>query len=374
MSRFLLVNDGDYKIKVQPAGNIILDTSPIVENPFPGDSTYNAADQGSVIITGNLIVQGETTTVNTTEMTVEDRVITLNSLESGAGITDIVNPAIRHSGLEISRGSLPKAEFLFDEYLRWYDSQINDWEDGAFVLKLANGRLVGLRTNSITTNGEDLNLLGENLLGDGREIVSVRGTVDYEEQVIDYTSPGRFSIDDDIVPNILAVSDLVYNFYDYKPPFKIQDFSTSGTDNKIVNLLDTLLTVNDSQRADPTRPNISVSNMTLTIDGAVNAEWFTDSHLVQDFKIYDNVIETTNSNVDLILRSPGTGSVQIDDNLKMIKMFDDPAMSDIGVKVYAKEESVGQTGLFFVNKTIAGQERRDELISRNKAFVFSMIF
>jgi hypothetical protein len=266
------------------------------------------------------------------------------------------------------------SEFLFDEDLRWYDSQIDDWKDGAFVLKLANGQLVGLRTNSITTNGEDLNLLGENLLGDGREIVSVRGTVDYEEQVIDYTSPGRFSIDDDIVPNILAVSDLVYNFYDYKPPFKIQDFSTSGTDNKIVNLLDTLLTVNDSQRADPTRPNISVSNMTLTIDGAVNAEWFTDSHLVQDFKIYDNVIETTNSNVDLILRSPGTGSVQIDDNLKMIKMFDDPAMSDIGVKVYAKEESVGQTGLFFVNKTIAGQERRDELISRNKAFVFSMIF
>jgi len=379
MSRFLLVNDGDYKIKVREAGTIVLDTSPRTLGPT-AETVANPQDQGTVIITGNLVVQGETTTINTTEMTVEDRVITLNSGQQGAGISDLLNPAVRESGLEISRGTAAWAEFKFDEYLQWRDS-FNDAEtQGAFTLKLANGRLTGLRTNSITTNGEDLILLGknspDNALAPVREIVSVRGTTDYEQQVLDYSTGGLFSRHDDIVPNILAVSDFVYNFYDYKPPYKLQDFSTSGADNKTITLLNTLLTVNDSARSDPERSGVASSNMTLTIDGAVNAEWYTAYHQVQDIKIYDNVIESTTENADLILRSPGTGSVRIEDDAKLMKQTENPAMSaiDPAVKLYAKEESVGQTGLFFVNKTAAGQERRDELISRNKAFAFSMIF
>ena len=53
MSKFLVVNDGDYTIKVQSGGKITLDT---------GGST------GSVEITGDLIVQGDQTTINTQEL------------------------------------------------------------------------------------------------------------------------------------------------------------------------------------------------------------------------------------------------------------------------------------------------------------------
>ena len=63
MSKFLVVNDGDYTIKVQSGGKITLDT---------GGST------GSVEITGDLIVQGDQTTINTQELDVEDSIIRLS--------------------------------------------------------------------------------------------------------------------------------------------------------------------------------------------------------------------------------------------------------------------------------------------------------
>ena len=50
MSKFLVVNDGDYTLKVQSGGNITLDTG---------------VSAGAVTITGDLIVQGDQTTINT---------------------------------------------------------------------------------------------------------------------------------------------------------------------------------------------------------------------------------------------------------------------------------------------------------------------
>ena len=84
MSKFLVVNDGDYTIKVQSGGKITLDT---------GGST------GSVEITGDLIVQGDQTTINTQELDVEDSIIRVNRNDSTPG--GVASPG---AGIEIYNG------------------------------------------------------------------------------------------------------------------------------------------------------------------------------------------------------------------------------------------------------------------------------
>jgi len=63
----------------------------------------------NVVVTGNLTVQGTTSSINTTDTTIKDRIITLNSGETGAGIT------LNTSGIEIDRGSLSKVYIQYNE-------------------------------------------------------------------------------------------------------------------------------------------------------------------------------------------------------------------------------------------------------------------
>ena len=137
MSRVLKISDGDYRIKVQDEGYIILDTG---------------TDVGTVVVTGNLTVKGTTTTINTNEMTIEDRIITLNSGDTGDnGITTV--DGNRRAGIEILRGdntnNYPKAQFLFDEATDHYDPILDDSIGGTFILRTADNSYSGLRLASV---------------------------------------------------------------------------------------------------------------------------------------------------------------------------------------------------------------------------------
>ncbi len=61
MGQFLQVN-GDYNIKSAEGGKITFDTEP-------------AASGGQVLITGNLVVEGTQTTVEATNLDVNDNII-----------------------------------------------------------------------------------------------------------------------------------------------------------------------------------------------------------------------------------------------------------------------------------------------------------
>ena len=82
------------------------------------------------------------------------------------------------------------------------------------------------------------------------------------------------------------------------------------------------------------------------------------------------------SNSDLVLESPGTGSIRIDDTLHINSTpglddsILDPAAPTDGVKIYAKAEGNGNTGIYYVNST----SERDELISRNRSLLYGMLF
>jgi hypothetical protein len=88
----------------------------VVDTPFEqirpkvehqGKAMYTA---GNLTIGGDLTVSGTTTTVHSEELTVADKVITVNAGEAGAGIT-----GSQYAGIEVDRGSETNYMFVFDE-------------------------------------------------------------------------------------------------------------------------------------------------------------------------------------------------------------------------------------------------------------------
>jgi len=76
-----------------------------------GTITLGAAVSDLVVIAGDLTVQGDTTTVNTENLNIEDNTIELNSGEAGPGITHPDGNA----GITVDRGASNPARILFDE-------------------------------------------------------------------------------------------------------------------------------------------------------------------------------------------------------------------------------------------------------------------
>lgn len=66
-------------------------------------------DAGELRVNGNLVVIGDTTTVTTTETAITDNIITLNSGETGSGIT------LGNAGIAVDRGLLPGVALAYNE-------------------------------------------------------------------------------------------------------------------------------------------------------------------------------------------------------------------------------------------------------------------
>ena len=89
----------------------------------------------SLTVTGSLIVAGDTTEVNSTNLAITDKTIVLNKGELGAGVTSPV-----HSGIEIERGTATNVG------LRYNDTS-DAWEltnDGATWANVLSGASVGI--------------------------------------------------------------------------------------------------------------------------------------------------------------------------------------------------------------------------------------
>ena len=97
---------------------------------------------------------------------------------------------------------------------------------------------------------------------------------------------------------------------------------------------------------------------------------FGDRAEFDSLRLESGKISTIDSNQDLVLEAPGTGSVQINDNVLITQASADPTAPSGGIKIYNKDQGTGNTGLYFVNK----DSTRDEIISNNRALVYSMVF
>lgn len=176
--KVLNVSNGDYKVSVRPSGSVIFDT----RGP-------NGLGSGQVSILGELVVDGSVTYISSEQLEIQDRIITLNKGESGPGITGshTTDPGLR-AGLEIKRGgqtNYQDAYFYFNEDLDHKNSLWNT-VNGSFEFKIGVNR-AGIYATSINVgDNEDLYLINQ-----GTGVISVKGTVDYEQQVTD----------DDDIPN-----------------------------------------------------------------------------------------------------------------------------------------------------------------------------
>ena len=126
-----------------------------------------------------------------------------------------------------------------------------------------------------------------------------------------------------------------------------------------------------------TDPNIDPTTIAVTVNGSEIANFYSNRIELSDIQILGTEISTYNSNDDLILSAPGSGVVRVKDTFELTKtpgddegsVFD-PSAPVEGIKIYSKTPEQGATGLFFINE----ESRRDEIISKNRALLFGMLF
>lgn len=337
-----------YKVTVNPGGTV----------EFNAGDGLSPATTGTFNFYGDLNVVGSQTTINTSELAVTDKTITINNGESGNGVSTGPD-GTETAGIIVDRGNFPDAKLLYDEDLNWYDSRSGGilGDKGAWVFKDQNNETIGVFTNFVGTFGSD-DLV---LLGAGTNVVTVTGTTSYEEQLWPYVNgviqpnvnlPDRLSAptDDDHIPNVKAVKDYVkaYNTYNFT------DTIESG---------DTTVSVADQDETS------SASLALITVDSSEVARFYQASIELLEVGITTNTISTINQNSNLKVQGTGTGSVEFG-TPALFPITTDPEAPTDGVKLYGKAEADGGTGIFFINQN----STTDEIISRNKALLYSIIF
>tara|TARA_B110000977_G_scaffold187360_1_gene254369 strand:+ start:106 stop:1128 length:1023 start_codon:yes stop_codon:yes gene_type:complete len=340
MSKVLRVTDGDYKIIVDngPTGTIYLDTTSGAANP-----------RGTVVITGDLEVKGTQTTVESSVTTIADNILTLNEGEAGAGIRASFQ---YKAGIEIDRGSLPTARLIFDEQSPYVAG--GNSGTGSFRFEDVNGTFLPLNVNSI-------NAEGPLYITTPGSAINVAGTVDYEKNVFNYSGANIINppiLNADFIPNAQGVADFVaYELSTYN------DDNIAQFDSEVA-VLDFEATGNESR-------------VRITVDSVVVANFYPNRFSLETIEIIDNLITTTDSNKDLILSANGPQSVVVQDALEITaSLYDnDPDLPSAnaptsGIKLYSTTQGSGNTGLYFINE----DNKADEMISKNRALLFSMLF
>ena len=353
MGQFLRVN-GDYNIKTEEGARITLDTGPGV---------------GSVLVTGDLLVEGATVYVAAENLDIEDNIIVLNKGETGAGVT------LDFSGVQIDRGTLGAASFIWNENIAFPtgSSSINagGWQlvsgtDGVYSFSDSRLKLKEILTES-TVDGGDLLLIGQ-----GTGVVKVKGTTAYELQVTD----------DDDVPNKKYVDDTIQN----NPTFQVVSENSRVIVSDKERLPDIAAQpgslaflsaiINPATGVPYGYSTNGESAVSVIVDGAVNTQFFPNRTEMFDLEFTGSEITTKNYITDgnISLRTQGTGRIQTNYALQLDRIAGTPAYTALATVIYSGDPSIGTTGLYYVNDSAEARLQSGELINKNKALVFSMIF
>ena len=327
-----------YVIKVDSGGSIELDVGPA----------------GAVTVTGDLAVQGESTSIGSSDLVVEDNTITVNAGETGSGVT------LNTAGLIVERGIANDAYFFWDERINSISGGIA--RQGSWILQDSTNAVNGLVASSIRADTIGVNNL--TLLAEGTGIVTVTGTTDYEKQVYPYTgddiqtnpsTPTKLSLpnDDDALVSARLMEDFVKGYTTQNLQTGIEKGTTTPTSVKTFDF----------------EEDATTSRIEFKIDDNLLATMFENRMEIGNIKITQNSITSSDVNGDVVLAGAGTGGVRLD-TAATIKKLDDPAVPSDGVSLYSKPLADGGTGIFFVNEDTT----QDELASRNKALLFSIIF
>lgn len=339
MAQYLQVN-GDYNIKTKEGGQITLDTGPGV---------------GDVRVTGNLVVVGETLTVSAENLNVRDNIIVLNYGEIGPGVT------LTYSGLEVDRGdttSTPTA--VQNNALFLYNEDTNTWEithgnvTGTLNFSDSNLKLRRILVDPDIDNG-DLILIGDT---SRTGVIKIGNANDYAQQV-------RDRADNSVIPNKKYVDDAIQN----NPTYQIVQEDTRVVAFDIDSPLDP--SQNFPPAVGPYTSQPTESLVSIVVDNDINSIFFNNSAVIRGLQITGTEITTYNdSNINIFLRTEGTGKLQTNYALALDKIGSAPPGSSSSQNwIYASDPGLASTGIYFVNS-----QRSGELINKNKALLYSMIF
>jgi hypothetical protein len=335
MSRILKVSQSDYRVQVQDGGIITLD----VGQPTNG---------GKVVITGDLEVQGETTTINTTEMTVEDRVITLNRGEQSAGVHADGN-GNKQSGIEIERGTLgslaelpdvnKNAQLIFDEDLHWYSSVTQVVENGGFILRTADGIKNALQLNTIV-NGGGANSFVFDLQG-GLGVLSVANSTNYYQRVTN----------DNDIPNWKTITNYV------------------TAQNGVATVDRLFYPATAAYGSEDSKIQAFASDIEMFIAGDIIATVSANGFTVGNIRINANqIIDIGAGATDDLTLAAITNNVVVDGVLNLTDQALVPTPVAGQTKLYSSTVGGGGTGLYASNTT-----KSSEMVSKQRAVLLSIV-
>jgi hypothetical protein len=350
MGQFFRVN-GDYNIKTKGGGTITFDTGidPITLDP------------GNVNIVGNLSVTGDLTSVSSSNLEIVDRILVLNKGEDtgNAGVSLI------YSGIEINRAASDSAAFVWDENSdSWIIATGSNDDDltvntNNYSFNNSNLKIRRILTDASTDNG-DLTLIGT-----GSGVVKVAGTTNYRLQVTD----------NDDIPNKDYVDYSILN----NPTFQIR--APQNQDTRVI-IADKDITPNNAStggslafyQASTGYPiaydEANESGIGFLVDGVLTSTFYRNRVVLQSLEIVDSEIRHDSSNENIFINTNGTGKLQTNYGIQLDNNAVSPAIVSGSHVIYSKPQSTGKSGIYFVNT----ENTRDELVSKNRALLFSMLF
>lgn len=345
MSTDVLRVSGDYLIDASN-GNITLNVT-------------NSTSTGTVFINGNLTVLGTQTNIESVNSEISDNIIVLNSGEPNLYVTR------NTSGILIARGlndsPLNAASILYNDLENWTKvytigtstTIFTSSTQGVFDFTSAQAgsaiRVDAIRMNNSTSTAivgnSRLNIFGaENPFS----VLSVSGTTHYENNLYD----------DDDIPNKKYVD----NRY------------SSGT-----NVAKSVLVGNSAIRlldpADVTDGGLFYAGtpvLTVTLGTSSNLvlELIGNSAMFSGVTLSSSTISVNNPNYDLVLVPQAGNAVAIESPIRLQNMSTSTITPTNNQNtIYYATPGGGGSGIYYVNTTA-----KDELVSRRKAIIYSIIF
>ena len=350
MSRILKVSQSNYRIQTASNGSITLDTG---------------SDAGTVYVTGDLVVQGNTTSVNTSQLYIEDRLITLNK-NGGNTNPSAVYPdwgiladaqSNKRSGIEIDRGAHPdgNAQLIFDEKISYFDGQLLTEVQGAFVLKTAtSNEVTGLSLAGIVNDRPSNFIFDLKSTGGMLRIANGGTNDDYYVHVSD---------DDNNIPNWKAITNYVTASQGVATVDRLYFPPTAAPGNE------------DSKiQAFGSNIQFFVGHPGILNNQNIVATLSQNGLSVNNVNILDDSINNTSSNNLVLLAN--NNNVEINSFLNLSNQATFPVLSATKTHLFSNTANIGagKTGLFFKNTSTTGMINNvDELVSKNRAVLLSIL-
>jgi hypothetical protein len=337
--------NGNYLVVTQENGTITFDTT----------GASGVSGTGTVVIKGNLDVQGIQTVVESTTTVMKDSILVLNSGQQPgsseqAQVNNIDNlgPDQFRSGFVIDRGygvnyNGTRASFLWDDSRQGFFVEVNNAPAYSY-----SG---GLRLN--TTNLPSAYYINgrPRFTLSGVETTNVILSINHESTTSDYASYLTTDGVDNDIPNKAYVDDKFQN--------TSVSIATTATSLKNYN---SFITISDSGLG-------GAGVMSFFIDDYLQMQIEQDTIQMAGLGVVGTSLNTVFTNTNLYLNAIG-GDVVVQSAVAFQTPTYTPTASSNEVKVYSTSTTgAGGTGLLFVNS-----QGKDELMSAKKALIYSIIF